>query len=190
MLAELAFEFEEFIDVARQHLSIILTIIGGLWIINIINWTFGGIFRVLGIIPRKIYSLHGIMFSSFIHGNFNHLFFNSIPLFVLGLFMLTMGIENFYLASIIIILGEGTAVWLLARPGIHIGASGVIAGYFSYVLTYAYTNPSIVALFLAGIALYYFGGIILSLFPTEDKISWEGHLFGFSAGLLAKYLLG
>ena len=189
MLSNLVYSFAEFMALAKLHLGTIFMILVLLWGINIINWlVLGKFLNIFGIVPRTIYGIPGIALSSFLHGNFNHLFFNSIPLFVLGLFMLTLGTTVFYESTVLIILIEGSALWLFGRHANHIGASGLIAGYFSYLLVHAYYNPSIVAVFLAGIVLYYFGGILLSLFPSEEKVSWEGHLFGFSAGIVAVYL--
>ena len=89
----------------------------------------------------------------------------------------------------IIWIVQGLLVWLFGRRGNHIGASGVISGYFAFVLAQAIDRPSVTTLFVGGIALYYFGGILLSLFPSEERVSWEGHLFGFLAGVLAVFIL-
>ena len=84
-----------------------------------------------------------------------------------------------------IIVLEGIMVWLFARKGNHIGASGLIAGYFSYLLIHSYMSSTILSISLGIVILYYFGGILLSIFPTAAKISWEGHLFGIIAGIIS-----
>lgn len=160
-----------------------------LWGFNILNWMTGSRLNILGILPRHPFGLIGIVFSPILHSNFNHLFFNSIPLFVLGLFMMTLGLDLFwYVTGMITILG-GFAVWLVGRRGIHLGASALVSGYFSFIMVLTFEHPSFPSILLASIALYYFGGIILSLFPTEERTSWEGHLCGFLAGLASFYLV-
>ena len=175
----------QFIDHAQIVMPCMLYLILGLWLLNIINWFLGAHLNRLGIYPRKPYGLLGILFAPFLHADFNHLFFNSIPLFLLGLFIMTLGLEVYIIISFIIILLSGFGVWCVGRKGVHLGASGVIAGYFSFIMMMAYDSPSFVTYFLAGIALYYFGGILFSLLPTNERTSWEGHLTGFIAGLIA-----
>lgn len=185
MLTELATEIDGFVHISRQYLPTALVLLGGLWLFNIANWALGSPLNVLGIRPRKMMGLIGILFAPFLHGNFSHLLFNSLPLVALGLFVMTLGLEQFYLATVIICVLSGLSVWLIGRRGIHIGASSLIAGYFGFLLAVAYHHPSITTLFAAGVAVYYFGGILLSLFPTQDSVSWEGHLSGFLSGVVA-----
>lgn len=143
----------------------------------------------LGIYPRKLSGLIGIFFSPFLHANFSHLLFNSIPLFVLMNFMLLNGIPSFIAITLIIVILSGLAVWLFGRPAIHIGASGLIMGYWSYSLVQAYEHSSIITIGVASICLYYFAGFILQIMPTRDRTSWESHLFGFLAGIAAVFLM-
>ena len=83
---------------------------------------------------------------------------------------------------------SGLAVWLIGRPGFHVGASNIIMGYWSYLLINAYQHPSIISLFLAILCIYYLGGLASSLITAEAGVSLEGHISGFAAGLLAFYL--
>ena len=186
MLTEFGREVDLFVEESKAHLGFWLTCIGMLWGANIINWAMGSVFNNLGIRPRNLFGLIGIVFAPFLHGGVNHLFFNTIPLFILGLFLLGDGMSVFIIATVMIAFFGGLAVWLIGRPGIHIGASAVIAGYFGYVLASAYESPSFTTLSLCLVALYYFGGILFSLFPSEEGVSWEGHLTGFVAGVGAR----
>lgn len=170
---------------AQIHLALVIVAI--FWLVFLINLILNGKLNFLGIIPRRWYGLPGIFCAPFLHGDFNHLFFNSIPLFVLVNFMLTQGVTLFVSASIMIIIVSGLLTWLFARPGIHIGASSLIMGYLSYLLTHAYLYPSISTIILAIVCIYYFGSLILGLFPGKAKVSWEGHLAGFAAGIIAAF---
>lgn len=177
------------IAMTQQNLPIILKMLLALWVFNIINWVLlKGRLNVLGIYPRTLHGLFGIFFSPFLHGNFNHLFFNTIPLFLLLDFMLIGGLQQFYAVSLIIIVLSGLAVWLFGRRAIHIGASGLIMGYWGFLLTNAYQHPTANTIVLALVTLYYLGGLVLNLFPSDVKVSFEGHLFGVLAGVASAFL--
>jgi len=188
ILNKLLYELDVFYASAQQQLPLMINIMLALWGFNILNWVIGSPFNQLGILPRTMQGLLGIFFAPILHANFNHLFFNSFPLFALALFILSQGLVLFLWVTTLIVLLSGTAVWLIGRWGNHIGASSLIAGYFGYLLASAYHNPTIISLFLGGVSIYYFGGIFFSLFPTEEKVSWEGHLTGFLAGLATLYI--
>ena len=188
-IKQLTEQFSTLIANSKQHVTLILELIAGLWIFNLINWFTGSILNVLGTIPRSKRGLLGIIFSWSLHGNFNHLFFNSIPLFALSLILISFDPQMFFNATILIMVLEGLTVWLFARRGNHIGASGIVAGYFGFALIFAYKSATIVGILLGFIVLYYFGGILLSFFPTEAKTSWEAHLFGFLAGIASFFIL-
>jgi len=166
-----------------------LEIIAVLWLIQILNYLLAYRLNFFGITPRTLFGLICIPFAPFLHGSFTHLFFNTIPLFALSCFLLISGTDNFIHVTLIIAGLSGLGTWLLGRPGIHIGASSIVMGYFSYLLVDAYKHPSVETWVLAGFCFYYFGSLILSLFPEEERVSWEGHVFGFAAGLVAVYLL-
>lgn len=165
-----------------------LLIVLGFWVIHFINMLVGYRLNVLGIYPRHPLGLVGIPFFSFLHGGFSHLFFNSIPLVVLIDFILLQGTHTLICVSLTIILLSGLGIWLVGRRAIHIGASSLVMGYWGYLLVQAYQHPSVLSLVLAIICLYYFGGLVLSFFPSEERVSWEGHIIGFLAGLAAAFI--
>ena len=188
MFSDLTLELQNFTDTSKQYIVPMLAIIGGLWAFNCLNWLTGSKLNSLGIRPRKIRGLIGIVFAPILHADFTHLLFNTMPLFFLGLFVMTQDMTKFIWATVIITFIAGFGVWLIGRRGNHIGASALIAGYFGYILASAYKQPTISTIFCAVIALYYFGSILFSLFPTKQGTSWEGHLCGFLGGLAA-YLI-
>ncbi|HEX4044586.1 MAG TPA: hypothetical protein VHZ76_02850 [Gammaproteobacteria bacterium] len=99
-------QFTSTIALLQENLFLVLWLIGGLYAIHFINWMIGYRLNFLGIRPRKFFGLVGIFFSPFLHSNFNHLFFNSIPLGILASFVLLHGIKTFiYVSAIIIVLG-------------------------------------------------------------------------------------
>ena len=180
-------QVDQTIHLLQRNFMFVLYLIGILFALHFLNWILGYRLNILGIWPRKLLSLPGIIFAPFLHGDFNHLFFNAIPLFIMMSFVLLNGMAVFICVSAIIIVLGGLATWLFGRRGIHIGASGVIMVYWGFLLIQAYYHPTIVSIALAIVCLYYFGGFVLNLFPTRMKSSWEAHLFGFLAGLFAFY---
>lgn len=183
-------ELTTFIRQSAFYLKPWLEVIGVIWCINILNWVCGSRLNYyFGIYPRNVFGLIGIPFSPFLHQNFTHLFFNTIPLFVLGLALLSSeGTLNFCWITLVIVILGGLGVWLVARKAMHIGASGLISGYFGFILISAYTAPTFITILLAVMAAYYFSGIFLGLFPGKKTISWESHLFGFLAGVGCAYI--
>jgi membrane associated rhomboid family serine protease len=160
-----------------------------LWGIFFINQALGQRLLFLGIIPRKIYGLPGILFAPFLHANFNHLFFNTIPLLVLSAFLLVHGLPYFILATLLITVISGSLIWLFAKPGLHVGASAVVTGYWGLLVTGIYQEGSATAILLGVVSLYYFAGIFLGIFPSKRGVSWEGHLFGLIAGIATAFIL-
>jgi membrane associated rhomboid family serine protease len=149
MLEKLANEVQNVITSMQYNMLFSLKIIGILWAIQIINLLTKYNLNNLGIRTRSIRGLSGILFSPFLHGGFNHLFFNTIPLFVLSDLVLLEGHVVFYYVSCTIIILSGILTWLFGQRGIHIGASGLIMGYFGYLLAKAYFLPPIVVFLCA-----------------------------------------
>lgn len=185
--------FVDELNLLLQHVQVYIKpwtyVLAALWAVNIVNWVIGSPLNYLGIFPRHVTGLIGIIFAPILHRNFTHLLFNSIPLFFLGLAILTAdGPMQFYWVTLVVTVLGGFCIWLFARPGIHIGASSLISGYFGYILISAYRQPGLITILLAVLSAYYFGGIFAGLFPGKKFVSWEGHLFGFLAGILCAYL--
>ncbi len=174
---------QQIITTMQANAEVALKILGLLWAVQIVNMAMHYRLNVFGIYPRHPFGLIGIFTSPFLHGHLNHLFFNSIPLFLLLVLMLAQGFSNFLTITLNIMIFSGLAVWLFGRKAMHVGASGVIMGYMGYLLTQAYYRPSAAALLLGVLALYYCGSILMHLLPSDAKTSWEGHVFGFAAGV-------
>lgn len=143
----------------------------------------------LGIWPRKLYGLPGIFFAPLLHVNFNHLFFNTVPLVILSDFLLINGLQYYLLATLSIAIISGICIWCFAKPGIHLGSSAVVTGYWGLLVTNLYLQGTLMAVMLGIVCVYYFAGIFLGVFPGKKGVSWEGHLFGLLAGIGTSYLI-
>lgn len=159
------------------------------WFVYILNALIGKRLFWLGIFPRRFHGLTGIIFAPLLHANFNHLFFNSIPLVVLSNFILIDGLHLFLWVTGITGLLSGVLIWCFGKTGLHIGASALITGYWGYLVSNILQQGSFKAIILGLISLYYFAGIFLGIFPGKKGVSWEGHLFGLLAGVAASYMI-
>ncbi|MDI9818364.1 MULTISPECIES: rhomboid family intramembrane serine protease [unclassified Legionella] len=189
MLEELNASLALIIEQTQNNITILTIILATLWLIYFLNLVFNNHLLYLGIIPRRLYGLGGIIFAPLLHANFNHLFFNSIPLLVLSNFVLINGLHYFFIVTVIITILSGFLIWCFAKPGIHIGASSLITGYWALLVSDILQQGTATAIILGVISLYYFAGIFLGIFPGKKGVSWEGHLFGLIAGFIASYLI-
>ncbi len=142
-----------------------------------------------GILPRTVSGLDGILWAPLLHGGFGHLASNSAPFAVLGALVMTDGIRRWGAVTAIVALGGGALTWVFARSRIHIGVSGVVFGYLGYLLAKAYFTKSLRSIVIAlVVGVVYGGALIVGLIPRPG-ISWEGHAFGFMAGIGAAFVL-
>ncbi|MDX7986316.1 rhomboid family intramembrane serine protease [Xenorhabdus sp. 12] len=172
----------------QQRLHILIGLASILIIIQLLDTLTGGSLSNLGIIPRYAQGLIGIPLSPFLHGSWGHLFSNLPALLVLSALLMTHSIRYYVLASLFIIVMEGTLVWLFGRTAIHVGASGWIFGLWGLLLANAYFLRRAKDVFFAILVFIYYGGIALGLLPLQEDISTEGHIFGVIAGLTFSWL--
>ena len=174
----------------KINLPITVGFIGLLFAIQIINALIGYRLNILGIWPRKMFGWIGIPFSPFLHGNFSHLFFNMLPLFIFSNLIMLQGLSVFLISTVWIIAISGILIWLFARSGIHVGASALIMGYLGYLMIGIYYKPTALSFVVGATCFLYFGGMLTNLFPDSNRqISWEGHVFGFISGIATAVLM-
>lgn len=162
--------------------------VGLLWIVHVAEVIFSLRLPVYGIYPRHIDGLKGILFSPLIHGDFQHLISNSVPLF-----MLTFVIFLFYRRVAVVSLAliyilTGCAVWLFAKSAYHIGASGVVYGLVSFVFWNGIFRRNIKSIVLALAVTVLYSGYFLGIVPGKEGVSWESHLFGALTGILVSFV--
>ena len=173
----------------KANLPILLTIIVILWSIFLVNQLIGKRLFYLGIVPRQVMSLPGIFFAPFLHAHFDHLFFNTIPLLILSNMLLVQGLLYFIAVTIMITFISGILIWCLAKPGLYIGASAIITGYWGLVVVNIYNQATITSILIGLVSIYYLSGIFYGIFPERKDVAWQGHLFGLIAGLLTSYII-
>ncbi len=159
-----------------------------IWGVEAVNLIMGHGLASWGILPRSISGLIGIPLAPFIHGSLVHAVSNTVPLIVLGGLTLTAGRGRFWEATILIVLLSGALVWVFARDAYHIGASGLVFGYFGILMARAVFERGIVSFAIALITVALYGGLIWGVLPSRSHISFEAHLFGLIAGIAVAWL--
>ncbi len=172
----------------KDRLLPIISILIAIWVIEIVNLFLGHGLTSWGILPRSASGLIGVPLAPFIHGSVWHAVSNTIPLAILGGLVLAGGRARFWSVTIGVIVISGILVWVFARGAYHVGASGLVFGYFGALLAAAYFERSIMAVGIAVITVALYGGLIWCVLPTRSHISFEGHLFGLAAGVAIAWL--
>jgi membrane associated rhomboid family serine protease len=159
-----------------------------LWIVHLISFFFQIDLTRMGILPRNLAGLLGIITAPMVHGDFSHLISNTIPLVVLGWIIFFFYPKVSYLAFGVIYFFTGLLVWIFARQVYHIGASGVVYGFVSFLFFSGLFRRDNKSISLALIITFLYGGLVWGMIPGWKGISWEAHLFGAITGLAAAYL--
>ncbi|MDP3268774.1 MAG: rhomboid family intramembrane serine protease [Legionella sp.] len=189
MIDEINYSINLIVLQTQKNLNILALILLIPWFIFLITRFIYPQLLLLGIIPRKLVGIPGILFAPLLHADFNHIFFNSIPLLVLSNFILINGFLYYLKVTLLITILSGSAIWCLGKSGLHIGASALITGYWGFLISNIYQEATLTTVILGVLSLYYFAGIFLGIFPREQGVSWQGHLFGLLAGLGTSYIV-
>lgn len=159
-------------------------------LVEIIEAVFHLDFSFLGIKPLSVEGLPGIFLFHFLHGDWEHLFANSIPILVLGssLYYFYKPIANKIL--LILMFSTGLITWCLARSGVHIGASALVYGLTFFLMLSGFIRREKKTVIISLIVVFLYGSLVWGLYPKyaiENNISWEGHLSGFIMGIVLAF---
>ena len=165
------------------------TVLGGMlaamWLVFFASALSGGALIGLGVIPRTLIGLRGILFAPFIHGSMQHLLANSIPFLIPGWLVMLRDSRHFTSVTIAAMIGSGMVAWFFGAPGsVHIGASGVIFGYLGFLIVSGWYVRSLASVALSVFVTVVWGSLIMGVMPGAPGISWQAHLGGFIAGVL------
>jgi membrane associated rhomboid family serine protease len=170
-------------------------ILGGfvvlIWFLELVDMVImDGSLDKLGVQPRSLMGLRGILFMPFLHNGLGHVVANTIPFIVLGWLVMVRRMSDFLVVTAVVIVVSGLGVWLFGRSNsTHVGASGLVFGYFGFLVLRAYFERSLIAILVAIFVVFLYGGLIFGLSPLQIGVSWQAHLFGFIGGALAAYWL-
>jgi membrane associated rhomboid family serine protease len=165
----------------------------GLYVVEAFDAVTGGALdQQYGIEPLEVDGLDGVLFAPLLHGSLAHLLGNTVPFLVFGFLAMAGGFRQFVVVTATIWILSGIGVWLTGDIGmppgaesVHIGASGVIFGWLVFLLTRGFFARSALQILMAVGLFLVWGGILLGVLPGQPGVSWQAHLFGALAGLLA-----
>jgi len=163
-------------------------------LLKLVELLAGLSFAGLGIVPRTAPGTIGILTAPLLHGNLAHLFANVGPLFVLLVLLFWDKTYHPTRTLTMIWLASGVGTWLIGRaagpngePTVHVGASSLIFGLVAYLILAGVLAGKWRSFFIAVVVFFIFGGIYVGVLPHDGPVSWEGHLSGAIAGLLAAF---
>jgi membrane associated rhomboid family serine protease len=159
-------------------------------LLSLLSYLTGADLVWLGIEPRNFFGLIGIVMSPLIHSDLLHLLSNSFPLILLSGFILYLHRNVAIRVMVLVYVLSGILTWFIGRPSYHIGASGVVYGLAGFLLFNGFLSHNRSAMAVSLAVLFLYSGLFYGLLPTEERISWEGHLAGFVAGLISALVYG
>ena len=175
---------------ARKAFFLMVGFIGLIWVLQVFNWA--GHYRLdvdYGILPRNIGRLPEIFTSPFLHFNWDHIEGNSGPLFVFGLLAAYRGVVRFLGVTVLVAITSGLAVWLFqSSDSLTVGASGLIFGYFGYVLARGLIDRNLIDALAAVVMALSYAYILTVALPGTPGVSWMGHLGGLLGGIAAGWV--
>jgi membrane associated rhomboid family serine protease len=161
-----------------------------MWVSEIVDQLADNRLDQYGIVARHVDGLDGIVFSPFLHGSFGHLVGNTVPFLLLGAVIAFNGAARVALVTLIVAGLGGLGTWLIAPDNsVTIGASGVVMGYATYLIARGIFSRRLVELVLGGVVAVLWGGMVLGSLVPRDGVSWQAHLCGGIAGVIAARLL-
>ncbi len=173
-----------------QAAVVIAAFTGVLYLVEAFDTMLGGTLDDNGIDPRELEGLDGVLWAPLLHLGWPHLVSNTVPVLVLGFFVLANGLRQFVAVTAVVWLVGGAGTWLVAGGGIHIGASILVFGWMLFLLVRGFYNRSAGQITLAVMLFFFWGGMLWGVLPLAPHISWQGHLFGALGGLLAARYVG
>jgi membrane associated rhomboid family serine protease len=178
------------VDEARKAFFLMVGFIGLIWILQIANWAdHYGLDGSYGILPRSIGHLGDIFTAPFLHFSWDHIEGNSGPLFVFGFLAAYRGVVKFLGVTLVVAITSGLAVWLFQSNGeLTVGASGLIFGYFGYVLTRGIIERNLIDALAAIVIGLSYAYILTVAIPGAHGVSWVAHLGGLVGGVACGWI--
>ncbi len=158
-----------------------------LWGIKLLEIFLGQNFIEWGLFPRTWHGLMGIFTCPLIHSSFAHLFSNSVPLLVLGAMTFYFYRPIAFSVFFWVYLMSGIWLWAAGREAYHIGASGLVYGFASFLFFSGIFRKERTLMVLSLLVVFLYGSLIWGIFPIYKQISWEAHLLGSLAGFITAF---
>jgi membrane associated rhomboid family serine protease len=174
---------------ARKALFVMVGLIAAIWVIQIVNWAGNYSFDAhYAIVPRDLFRLPDIFIAPFLHVSWSHIEANSGPLFVFGFLAAYRGVWKFLGVTVLIVITSGLAVWLFQGSGGTVGASGLVFGYFGYVVSRGLIDHNLIDALVAVVLALSFAYLLTVAIPGTPHVSWIAHLGGLVGGVAGGWL--
>ncbi len=161
-----------------------------MWIVDIVDVLDNHGLEEHGIRPRDLEGLQGVLFAPFLHADLGHIVGNSVPFLIFGTVIALSGAARIISVTLIAGFISGMGTWLVAPSNsLHIGMSGVIFGYGTYLISRGVFEKSLLHLLVGAVIGAMYGGVLLGGLEPQYGISWQGHLFGAVGGIVAAWFL-
>jgi membrane associated rhomboid family serine protease len=176
---------------ARRALFVMAGVIAFIWALQVVNWLDHYWLSVhFGIVARQPSRLPDIFAAPFLHTSFTHIEDNSAPLFFLGFLAAYRDLRRFVAVTLLIMVTSGLGGWLFSPTRtVTVGASGVVFGYFSYIVVRGLVERHLVDVIAAVVVAVLYWSILRGVVPDDPHISWQEHLFGLLGGIAAAMLI-
>jgi membrane associated rhomboid family serine protease len=177
-------------DEAREGLSLFVGIVALMWVLEVINTIDSNRLDHDGIISRNVPHLWGILTAPFLHVSFAHLIGNTVPLVFMGVIIALRGALRLIVISLIVIVIGGLGTWLIGPSNTYtVGASGLVFGYATYLFARGFFDKNIVEILIGLVVGVIWGGTLLSALHPQGGVSWQGHVCGGIAGVVAAWFM-
>jgi membrane associated rhomboid family serine protease len=165
-------------------------LLGACWAVEVVNYADdGSLGNRYGIQAHDGDTIWHIFTAPFLHASIDHITANSVPLAIFGFLAALRGAARFFAVSLVIVVASGLGVWFLSAPGtVTVGASGLIFGYFGYLIARGFVEHRAFDILIGLVIVVLYGTMILGALPGQPGISWQAHLFGLIGGILAAWL--
>lgn len=154
-----------------------------IWLLFVADFVYGYHIGNLGIIPRNVYGLIGVLTSPLMHVNLTHIISNTFPLLILGAILFYFYFSSAKVVFICSYLIPNLLVWVFARPIIHIGASGIIYSIASFLIVIGILRRDAKALVIALVVILFYSGLFFGLLSQLSSVSYEMHIAGVITGV-------
>ncbi|HUZ29393.1 MAG TPA: rhomboid family intramembrane serine protease [Solirubrobacteraceae bacterium] len=172
----------------REGITLLASMVALMWIVEIINTIDSNRLDSDGIWARSVSHLWGIVTAPFLHASFQHLLANTVPLVFLGVIIALHGARRLALVTVVVILLGGLGTWLIAPShSITVGASGLVFGYATYLLVRGFFDRSALEVLVGIVVGVIWGAALIGSLVPQGHVSWQGHLCGGIAGVIAAY---
>ena len=165
-----------------------LLLVAVMWLVFWAEQLYDFPFYKLGILPRSIEGLKGVIFMPLLHAkrDINHILNNSFPTFILLGTIIYFYREIALKVFIFLWLGTGFLLWIYAKNygAYHIGMSGLIYGMVGFLFTSGVLRKYLPLQAISLLVVFLYGSLIWGIFPIKASVSWEGHFMGLVVGLI------